>query len=481
MSIREINSIKFRNKVFNRHPDIVNIGEYIDAKTRITVGCGHGHTWEIIPTNLISKGVGGTCRICNPPTAHNKKSDKTFVLELFAINPNIKLLDKYIDAKTRLNVGCITCGTTWGIIPSNLLANNTGATCHKCYPLGRKKIHDDFILEVQEKYSNVKILSEYTGYKDLINIGYFSCTHTTEVVPNKLLSRGDKSTCIICNPQTSRKELDLLDYIKSIYTGWIETNDRNIISPKELDIVLPDLGIAIEFNGTYYHSEQFKDRYYHLDKTKDVESFGYRLIHINEDEWNDKQDIVKSRLKSILGLSDKVYARKCNIREIGFPKEFLEENHIQGAGSPSSINLGLFLQDELIAVMTFSTPKFSKDYDYELVRYCSLLDITVVGGASKLLKYFVNNYKRSIVSYSDKRWSTGNLYKKLGFEYSHTSDPNYKYFKGTTSLSRYQCQKHKLKDRFPDSFDPSLTEKEIMLREGYYPVYDCGNDVWVLK
>ena len=209
---------------------------------------------------------------------------------------------------------------------------------------------------------------------------------------------------------------------------------------------------------------------------------GFRLIHINEDEWQTKQAIVKSRIESLLGASLVIGARKCSVRKINFPGEFLEANHIQGAGAPTNYNYGLFLQDELVAVMTFGKPRFSTLCEYELIRYCSLTGVTIAGGASKLLKAFIQDYpNRSILSYSDKRWSVGNLYKSLGFQLDHTSSPGYAYYKNSIKLSRFQCQKHKLEALFPEYYDPALTEGQIMELAGYSRMYDCGTDVWVLR
>jgi hypothetical protein len=480
--ITSINSNKFKEYMRITHPTLLVVGEYINAKSKVLVKGACGHEWEIVPDRLKSKGTGSTCRICNPVQVYNKKTQEQFEQEVATITPNIKVVGKYINAKTSILVECNDCHNTWSIIPDNFLTQKIGSICRKCTPaITRKKSTEQFIADLSLLYPTVKVLSEYTHSRELIQIGYTTCDHTTQVRPNNILERGDSSICPQCNPNTSNKELELLTYIKSIYSGWVISGDRDILEGKEIDIVLPDLGLAFEFNGVYHHREEIKGSRYHLDKTIGVENFGYQLIHINEDEWINKQDIVKSRIKSILGSTDQIGARKCIVKEIGFPREFLEANHIQGAGSPSSINLGLFYYDELVAVMTFSTPKFTKGYDYELVRYCSLLDITVVGGASKLLKYFIKGHKGSIISYSDRRWSTGALYKKLGFEYLHTSAPNYRYYRGLKSLSRYQCQKHKLKELFPEVYKEEMTEVEIMKEAGYYRVFDCGNDVWVLK
>lgn len=288
--------------------------------------------------------------------------------------------------------------------------------------------------------------------------------------------------CPICSgAHSSQVEKEILEFIKNNYTGWIIENDRSILEGKELDIVLPDLGLAFEYNGVYWHSEQHVDKYYHINKTNQVNEFGYQLIHIYEDDWVNKKELIQSKILSLLGKSYKIPARKCIVKGISYPKEFLDNNHLQGSGSPTKYNYGLFFNEELIAVMTFSKPRFNTQYDFELIRYCSLSGITVVGGASKLLKYFRKNNVGSIISYSNRSWSNGKLYKTLGFKYLHTSGPNYKYYKGLSNLSRYECQKHKLKEKFPNSYKDELTEREILHLEKYLAVYDSGNDVWILN
>jgi hypothetical protein len=215
---------------------------------------------------------------------------------------------------------------------------------------------------------------------------------------------------------------------------------------------------------------------YHLNKTLAVEDFGYRLIHISEYAWQNKRDIVISRIDSLLGITHKIPARKCVLKEINWPREFLEKNHIQGAGSPTSYNLGLFFQDNLVAVMTFSKPRFSDKADYELVRYCSSLGTTVIGGASKLFK---KAPRGTIISYADRQWSQGGIYKTLGFTHTHDTVPGYYYLKNGEYLSRYQCQKHKLETKFPEHFSQTKTESEIMKLAGYHKVYDCGSKVYI--
>lgn len=281
------------------------------------------------------------------------------------------------------------------------------------------------------------------------------------------------------NDYGSIKEKEVKDFISSIYNGTIILNDRSLLDNLELDIYLPELKIAIEFNGLYWHSDLFKEKNYHIDKTKKCEEKGVRLIHIFENEWTSKQDIVKSRLQNLLGYSKKVFARKCTIVELDSKTadEFLRTTHIQGS-APASIRIGLIHNGALVAVQTYCKSRFSKDCEWELLRYANALNTTVVGGASKLFKHFISKYSGNIVSYSDLRWNTGTLYKTLGFKQTHISAPNYWYFKGCTTLySRQKFQKHKLAELL-EYFDPDKTEVENMRANKYRRIFDCGNLVF---
>jgi hypothetical protein len=157
----------------------------------------------------------------------------------------------------------------------------------------------------------------------------------------------------------------------------------------------------------------------------------------------------------------------------------LDENHIQG-NTYSSVNIALFYQNKMVELITFGTPRFSKKYQYELVRLCSLQNHSIVGGVSKIFKYFVKKYNpNSVISYNDKRWGTGAVYSNLGFKFSHASSPNYWYFKSgdLTLHSRVKFQKHKLQSIL-NVYDSSLTEWENMIVNGYNRIWDCGNNIW---
>ena len=293
---------------------------------------------------------------------------------------------------------------------------------------------------------------------------------------NKVLSRA----CPHCYPFTqSLPEEEITNFIKKFMPNEpVLNNVRSLIHPKELDIYIPSKKLAIEFNGLYWHSEsQGKDKRYHLDKTLACNEQGVRLVHIFEDEWRDKQQIVKNRLKHLLSLTPyKIFARKCEVRNVpnALATKFLNKYHIQGAVN-ASINLGLFYKNRLVALMTFCKSRFNKNYDYELLRFCTIGNFSIIGGAGKLFNYFKNNYEfESIVSYADRRWSNGGLYRALEFVELSASSPAYYYVKEDQRFNRVKFQKHKLANNL-EIFDPGLSEFENMIMNGYARVWDCGN------
>jgi hypothetical protein len=275
-----------------------------------------------------------------------------------------------------------------------------------------------------------------------------------------------ENICTLCNPiseQSSIKENEILDFISNkLNIRNIIKKDKTILKGKEIDTYLPDHKLGIEFNGIYYHSNKFKDKNYHLNKTNLCEQKDIRLLHIFEDEWINKKEIVKSIIKSKLGIFDnKILADNSTINEIDALTcdNFLNNNYIHDI-IKSKIRIGLFYNDDLVLVMTFIKKK--TNCEYELCEFCNKLNTQVVNGASKLLNYFIKTYNpKSILAFVNRRYSQGNQYKELGFKFIENTKPNCWYLK-----------KHKLVKVW---FDPNKIEFENMDDKKYLIVYDCGN------
>jgi len=332
------------------------------------------------------------------------------------------------------------------------------------------------ILNKQLEYLNIKLIDKkYIDSHFKHNWKCLNCNIEFNQIWNEI-QQG--FTCPKCFPRNkSNVEIELLEFIKSIESLEIIENSREIIPPYELDIFIPSKNIAIEFDGLYWHSEKnIDDKNYHLNKTELCQFQNIQLIHIFEDEWIFKQDIVKSRLKQILSLntSERIHARKCEIKEID-PKiknEFLDKYHIQGKDN-SNIKLGAFCDDELISVMTFSKGNISKgskniENIYELNRFCSNSNYHIPGIVSKLLIYFKKNYEwKEIFSYVDRRWSNGNIYFKIGFELDHITKPNYFYIKNGIRVHRFNLRKRQDEPK-------DIPECILRSKEGYFRIWDCG-------
>ena len=286
----------------------------------------------------------------------------------------------------------------------------------------------------------------------------------------------------------SELERRLDDYYK-LYPLTVICNDRQIISPKEIDLYFPDKKLAIEINGCYYHSEKFnKFKQYHLSKTDACLNNEIELLQFWDFELNTKWDQVINLINSKIGLCDRTYARKTVIKTLSFTekKKFINANHLQGDVT-STTNIGLFdKNDQLVMVATFGKPRFTKkENTHELLRLCSIAGLQVIGGASKLIKHFKKHYMNvddELISYCNRRYSIGNVYKQLNFKLASISPPGFFYInkQGNYAGSRYQWQKHIMKDKLPN-FNSQLTADQNMKQHGYEKVWDCGQYVFKLQ
>lgn len=338
------------------------------------------------------------------------------------------------------------------------------------------------------RFSNFSPLFSFDEYEGVFSKKYpFKCKRCG-VQGEYSIEDGKFPICPDCDKlNSSFFQKEVYDYIKLLVGDGtsIILNDRTILHPKEIDIVIPSHKLAIECDGLVWHSEIIggKNKIYHLLKTRNAIIRGYNLIHIFDCEWENKKDIVKSVLSILLEkCSNKIYARNCHVEEILPSKstEFLDANHLQGADH-SSVKLGLIYNDKLVSMMTFVKSRFDLNAQWEMSRYCNERNIVIPGGASKLFSHFLKTHNPvSIVSYNDRRYFNGMLYLKMGFRFVHNSPPNYHYIIDNylNIQSRIAWQKHKLEGKL-DKFDPNLSEWENMKNNGFDRIWDCGHGKWI--
>lgn len=337
----------------------------------------------------------------------------------------------------------------------------------------RKSCFNMFVQSLNRKH--IILLSSPEDYYNLKPLRFRCTSCGREWTTDGQCGNANEINCSACDRHlVSRAEKELLNFVKSIYQGTILENDRKFLeNHQELDIVIPDKKVAIEFDGNFYHSDLFKERDYHLNKTKICEEKGYRLIHVFEYDWIYHRPVIESIIASALGIfSKRLYARQCEVVELNSAdyKNFLEENHLQTPIN-SSLRFGLEFDGELVAVIGYGYSRFKKG-EYELHRFCVKRNYQVVGALSKLIKHSgIQNF----VSYVDRSHFTGKGYFACGFKLIGITKPNYVYTKYYNYKTRLACQKHKLPKLLGEGFDPNKSEYENMTMNGWNRIYDCGN------
>lgn len=273
--------------------------------------------------------------------------------------------------------------------------------------------------------------------------------------------------------------------------GFDFSSDYEILENKEIDLLDKDKKIGIEYCGLYWHNElspEPRDHKYHINKYKNCLKKDIQLLTIFEDEWKFRQNQCKSHIKSVLGITDKkVFARKCEVKEIirEDAKKFFDFYHIQGSNKLGIVFFGLFFENELYAVMSLGRHNRQLDVskkEITLDRLCFKDGVQIIGGASKLfskcLEWAKNNNYKKIISFSDNRWSLGNVYKKMGFVLEKEYGPDYSYVSTNNPRKRLSKQSQKKSmTKCPKDF----TEHSWALQRGLARIYDCGKKRWIFE
>lgn len=291
------------------------------------------------------------------------------------------------------------------------------------------------------------------------------------------------------NSNYSLVERQVRDYIQTLL-GDVEIieNDRKLSDGKhEIDIYVPSHKIGVEINGLFWHSwnpsvGKPENRNYHKDKTDYFSDIGIQILHITDSQWNTQREIVCSLLKSKLGMTEKLYARKCRVVELDSfkQKEFFDSTHLQGY-VPAAFSCGLEFGGEIVSAISVSKSRIKPNDGHELVRFSTKLDTTVIGGLSKLLAHARKTLNiKKMTSYCDRDISNGKGYLTVGFTCDKVTEPGYFWTDGTNIHSRQKCQRAKLKYWLPD-FDESLSEARNMFANGYRRYWNSGNFLFKIE
>lgn len=458
--------------------------EYINANTKIILTCKTHGDFSILPFSALN---GSGC----PKCAGKNLSKEEIIEKIKAIHG-----DKYDYSKVKkVNSNekvCLICPKHGEFYITLSKIFNRGDGCKKCSAENRKKIltltQDEvinkFVLIHNNKYdySNVK----YRSMHDKVEIicpkhGYFQQYPSDHIDGHGC----PKCACIESRPENEIYEI-IANYIGDRY--HIIKNDRVILNGKEIDILIPEINIGIEYNGLKWHSEYAgKGKYYHLNKTISANKKGVYLLQIFEDEFITNKKLIVKKILHIIGCSNrrnKISARKCNIKEINKKEahQFLNENHIQGY-SRCSFSYGCFYDGYLIGVMSFLD---NGNNNYELVRFATHNNYICNGVGGKIFKYFITEKRpNKVKSFADRRWTINqdnNLYTKLGFKLDKILPPDYSYISINNPLKRihkFNFRKKILNKKY--GLDLNMSETDMVKSIGYTKIWNCGLFKYVWK
>jgi len=349
------------------------------------------------------------------------------------------------------------------------------------------KVHDEVYNDILEKTKEIDTdnINEriYCYLNDIKNPPKCSCGNNLSF---KNMSYGYFKSCSkdcsdnitkipIVHKSDKRQVADeFVEWLNSLELNY--ECDKKINSRYTVNFFFPDFKIAIDYVELYGGSELFYNKKHKINKLLYLKKQGIQLVTVFENEWKEKQDIVKSIISAkVKKFKLRVYARQCDLMEISQEdyKNFVLENHVQGYVA-GKIKLGLFYNGELIQICSFGKSRFKKN-EVELIRSCSRKYCQVVGGFSRLINYFVKEYNiRTIVSFADLRYFDAHGY--IDWEIIDVCNPNYWYWdqKHMGVESRIKYQKHKLPELL-EHFDIKKTEVENMYDNGFIRIWDCGN------
>lgn len=475
---------------------------YQSAHEKVMIHCPEHGMFEQSPTDHTS---GKGCKKCGMSTIGESKKSNT---EEFIEKANALHGDKfdysnvvYKTTHEKVNINC----KIHGIFSQRPSKHLSGQGCPLCSG-GAMDNNETFIMKAKlvhgDRFDYSKI--NYVSSQETLTIvcpehGDFQQTPDNHI--------NQHSICPKCTGRQSKPETEIIDLITSLGLQVVH-GDRSVIKPLEIDILVPEAKLAIEFNGNYWHSDQQKSRSYHFDKTKAANEAGYRMIHVWEGDWDARKDQIKRIIINACGKTNEkpLNARDCKVEEIEMKviNEFLDEHHIQGRVHQTKIKLGLVHKTEgLVAVMTFGkgtnirgnarlNAEAASEVPWNLTRYAA--KHSVRGGASKLFKAAVTRYELTFVeSYSMNDYFTGGMYEQLGFDRTAAYGADYRVFHPKTGIRfKYHWQRRNIPSVLRDigredivfnpdkSIDPR-TEYEIEDLAGALRLWDSGKTKWTWR
>ena len=463
-----------------------NMNEFICSKKEITIACKKHGEFKCTPDHHLLR-IDGGCRECFKESMHDKfvKESQKFIEQskkIWGDNAFDYSNLNYINNRAHITFTCKKHGITFQQTAyKHLRGNKQCPECLREDNVERSLMETSEFIERANKTHNNRYSYDKVDTKNRDENGKvtITCPIHGDYQQNPI-SHLNGNGCPKCAGTISKPEEEIKKYILSLSPNEkIVQGSYKILGRKEIDLYFPGKNVALEFDGIYWHTEQFgRGKHYHLDKLNGCNKKGINLMHIFEDEWIEHKEVVLSKIAHILHISSydkKVRGHKCTVNEITplIAKPFFEKNHIQGY-VPGSVILGAFYESVLVGAVIFK--KEATEGYYELTRMATKNNYLCHGVCGKLFKYFVDNYKPvHIKSFADRRWTINkesNLYTSLGFKLEKILQPDYRYVVNNQRQHKFGFRKQILHKKY--GLPLSMTEKEMCDTLGFYRIWDCG-------
>lgn len=455
---------------------------YTSNREKISIICAdHG----VFSQDYTNHAAGHGCPICANSSRNEsrKVTAGTFVTRAMRIHGNkYSYPESVTQANRKILIHCNRCDKDFTQSGAKHLMGQGCASCGISTRTDKlRTTSDDFVARASAVHNNT---CEYPDtYISALSILRIVCKKHGEFHQTPDAHLAGKG-CPACAKSKSKGESEIAAFLSQYTT--VSTRNKSIITPFELDIVMPLERVAVEYNGLYWHSDRTPNATTrHSKKTLATTSAGYRLVHIYEDEWLYKKLAVQNMLLHAIGKSRKLPGARMYQITVSSAKdvaEFLSSAHLLGPARSGVAHSLVNSAGDVVATMVFSKTKNSRGEvsdTWELVRFASTGSIA--GAASRLFKSFLSSSgAKTVVSYSDIRAYSGSVYEKLGFTLEHTTPPNYSVVVGTKRFHKSGFKKQALRKKLA-SYDGSKTEKQLCHDAGFYRIYDCGLKKWVFQ
>jgi len=349
-----------------------------------------------------------------------------------------------------------------------------------CRKSDREQVIKDFL-----KSKGSDLCESYSG---LLHSHKVNCAECGTIFERRLSNalQYNSFICLSCraNKRISLQELKLKKALEARNINFV---CNKYLGGQELDFFFPEYNVGLEINGIYWHSEERVGKYKHYDKKNYFLKKGIEVYFVFDIDVDRRLDLVMDLILAKLGkINKRIYARNTEVDcDVSHQEicSFLSENHLAPNIAPYKHATCLRYGGVLVCLALFGKYRFNKGVStWELIRFATKRGIIVPGGLSKLLNFAKTKFGiNKIISFADRMYSNGNIYKRLGFDFEYVTKPNYYYFKSGKLYHRVLFQKHKLagyrdKNLYSiENFDPILTEYENMRNNGFIRIFDCGH------